>query len=286
VGGEVYDLNMRGSNAFLIAGAALLVAGLAGPSLAAENADVVPPGSEAEAVGGEVPAEPALPAEPASPAPLPGGDDRLPPEVPETDEIDGKNGYGERRGAVAGDDRSEGGASKQPLAGRSVTIEDFEFKPKTITVDPGDEVTWTNRDTAQHNAVGQGAADFETPLLAKGETATAPFNDTGTFDYICTVHPEMKGKVVVRSGGSGGSGSSGGGTGGGGTGGTSGSTDSTAPATSGTSSTGSFPSGSSSSGGGSLPNTGQAELPLLLLGTALIVIGLLAGAFREYWIWR
>ncbi len=59
-------------------------------------------------------------------------------------------------------------------------------------------MTWTNKDTAQHNAVGQGAADFDTGLLEKGENASVPFNDTGTFRYVCTVHAGMKGEVEGR----------------------------------------------------------------------------------------
>ena len=270
---------MRGSNAILVAGLVALVAGLSGTSLAddrsAPETDVAP----ASEAGSPDSAPPLV--EPGE-APWIVEEDRAAPEL-ETDPLDGggtaprDEGEGDSsRDGRKGKGKDKGDEKKQPLAKASVTIEDFQYKPETITVKPGDEVGWTNRDTAQHNAVGQGDADFNTGLLAKGEHGTVPFNENGTFDYICTVHPDMKGKVVVRENtGSDTDGTSG-------TSGTSSGTGSTFP----TGGTGSDFSTGSSSGGGSLPNTGQDQLPLLLLGAGLIVFGLLARAFHEYWIWR
>lgn len=172
--------------------------------------------------------------------------------------------------------------SKQPLADASVTMKDIEFRPRTLSISPGDRVTWTNRDTAQHNAVDDG--EFRTPLLEKGERASVTIDDAGTYNYVCTVHPGMKGKLVAGSGGSSGSNDS---AGSGGSSSSSGGTGSS-PASSGSGAFSSSSSGSSSSGGsnGSLPNTGQEQLPLLILGAGLIVAGLLVRAFHEYWLWR
>jgi plastocyanin len=39
--------------------------------------------------------------------------------------------------------------------------------------------------------------DAESSDIKKGETYSRAFNETGTFDYICEIHPYMKGKVVV-----------------------------------------------------------------------------------------
>lgn len=279
---------MRGANALLVAGIVTVIAGLSGASLAADDggrapgADVIATGDAADA------ADPATSEETEPADPVGDGDEGRDPEEVETEEVaptyDGGRG-GDRTSRA--DEREQGdsdrGEEKQPLADIGVDMKNIAFKPDSVTVKPGDEVTWTNKDTAQHNAVGQGAADFDTGLLEKGENATVPFNDTGTFRYICTVHPSMKGEVKVASSGSGGSGGKGGASTAG-TGGTSADTGSTSP--SGSSGGGTFPSGSSSTSGGSLPNTGQAELPLLLLGAALIVLGLLGRAFHEYWIWR
>ena len=101
---------------------------------------------------------------------------------------------------------------------------DIQFKPKNVTVKPGDEITWTNRDTSQHDAVANDGS-FNTDLLSKGQKGTIPFNDEGTFRYFCSVHDTMKGTVEVRASGSGGNGGKGGTSSG--TGGTSSGTGST-----------------------------------------------------------
>ena len=58
----------------------------------------------------------------------------------------------------------------------------------------GDSVTWVNAGEEPHNAVGD---DFSTSLLDAGESGSASFSTAGTFAYICTVHPQMKGTVKV-----------------------------------------------------------------------------------------
>ena len=76
----------------------------------------------------------------------------------------------------------------------SVQMRDFSFSPATITVDVGDSVTWVNAGEEPHNAVGDA---FETSLLDAGESGSKSFSTAGTFAYICTVHPQMKGTVKV-----------------------------------------------------------------------------------------
>ena len=283
---------MRVANALLVAGIVIVIAGLSGASWAAEESGRTAPEEvvATEEVGDAEPASPegSEPTEPAA-----GDEDGRPPgevaaeEVVPADATGDDEGDREQSADKPEKDAADRGKDKQPLADVGVDMVNISFKPKTVTIEPGDEVTWTNKDTAQHDAFGQGAADFDTGLLEKGETGTVPFNDTGTFRYICTVHPTMKGEVKVSSGGSGGGGDGKGGTSSG-TGDTSSGTGdggSVFPTDSG-SSTGTFSGGSSSSGGGSLPNTGQPALPLLILGSGMIVLGLLGRAFHEYWIWR
>ena len=79
-------------------------------------------------------------------------------------------------------------------ASGSVQMRDFSFSPATITVDVGDSVTWVNAGEEPHNAVGDG---FSTSLLDAGESGSKSFSSAGTFSYICTVHPQMKGTVKV-----------------------------------------------------------------------------------------
>lgn len=91
-----------------------------------------------------------------------------------------------------------------PAASGAVTIRDFSFGPAAITVGVGDTVTWRNAGPSEHSAT---AADgsFDTGLLAEGESSSKEFASAGTFSYICTPHPFMKGtvRVVAQSSGDG-----------------------------------------------------------------------------------
>jgi amicyanin len=78
-----------------------------------------------------------------------------------------------------------------------VEIEDFAFQPSTITVKKGTTVKWTNKDTAQHNVVSDQESGPNGPLLSKGQAYSFTFNKAGTYHYICELHPNMKGTVIV-----------------------------------------------------------------------------------------
>jgi plastocyanin len=88
-------------------------------------------------------------------------------------------------------------------AAGSVQIKDFKFAPATVTVNVGDTVTWTNADTAPHNAKANDGS-FGTSDLSKGKSGSATISKAGTFAYICSIHPSMKGtvKAVAASSGS------------------------------------------------------------------------------------
>lgn len=79
-----------------------------------------------------------------------------------------------------------------------VRIVDFRFEPTVLNVTPGTVVTWANEDSAPHTATGEG--DFDTGRLDEGESGEVTFDRPGTFEYICTYHPWMEGRVVVTDG--------------------------------------------------------------------------------------
>ena len=83
-------------------------------------------------------------------------------------------------------------------ASQSVQIKGFKYSPVTVTVNVGDTIRWTNQDTAPHTATADDGS-FDTGNLDKGDSGTESFDKAGTFDYICTIHPSMKAKVVVRA---------------------------------------------------------------------------------------
>ncbi len=79
----------------------------------------------------------------------------------------------------------------------SVSIANFAFDPATVTVNVGDGVTWTNDDSTAHTATaGDGA--FDTGSIGAGQTATVTFDTAGTFAYVCSIHPQMAGTVIVQ----------------------------------------------------------------------------------------
>ena len=92
------------------------------------------------------------------------------------------------------------GTSTPARAGGSHAIEivDFAFAPSTLTVTIGDSVTWTNADAVAHTATSTSGA-FDSGDLATGESYTVTFTAPGTFDYLCTPHPTMTGRIVVEA---------------------------------------------------------------------------------------
>ena len=76
-------------------------------------------------------------------------------------------------------------------------VQNFEFSPATITISKGQTVTWTNMDSAPHTITSTTGV-FDSGTLNQGQTFSYTFNNTGTFEYSCTVHPSIPhGKVIV-----------------------------------------------------------------------------------------
>jgi plastocyanin len=82
----------------------------------------------------------------------------------------------------------------EPVVGMTdVAIHDSEFGPAAIEVPAGTTVTWRWDGEAEHNVVGDG---FESPTQVQGEFVYT-FTEPGTYNYRCTHHFFMRGKVVV-----------------------------------------------------------------------------------------
>lgn len=77
----------------------------------------------------------------------------------------------------------------------TVFIKNFAFNPAVITIAKGTKVTWVNEDSAPHTATSEGS--FDSGTLSKGQSFSYIFTAAGTFNYKCSIHPSMKGKVVV-----------------------------------------------------------------------------------------
>ena len=85
-------------------------------------------------------------------------------------------------------------------AGHDVGIANFAFSPSSITIAPGDTVTWTNSDGTAHTVTGNNGS-WGSGNLADGQTYTHQFNETGDYAYHCSIHSSMTGVVHVTSGG-------------------------------------------------------------------------------------
>src|SRR2546429_6494006 len=78
-----------------------------------------------------------------------------------------------------------------PVAASSVTIANFAFSPAVITVKAGTAATWTNMDQDAHTVAIKGAP--VSPALQNADAFTHTFDQAGSFSYICSIHPLMRG---------------------------------------------------------------------------------------------
>lgn len=84
--------------------------------------------------------------------------------------------------------------STQPT---TVTIDNFVFSPMTIEVPRGAAVTWVNKDDIPH-VVASTTGKFKSRAIDTDGTFVYTFTEPGTYEYYCSVHPKMVGKIVVK----------------------------------------------------------------------------------------
>ncbi len=78
-----------------------------------------------------------------------------------------------------------------------IAIDNFSFTPASLTVAAGTTVTWVNRDDVPHTVVST-EKKFKSPVLDTTEQFSYKFTDPGTYEYYCSIHPKMTGKVIVQ----------------------------------------------------------------------------------------
>jgi plastocyanin len=78
-----------------------------------------------------------------------------------------------------------------------VRIMGFSFGPATVSVAAGKPVTWVNGDDSPHQITIISTKE-RSPILKKGQGAAMTFPAAGSYDYICGLHPNMKGTVDVK----------------------------------------------------------------------------------------
>ncbi len=84
-----------------------------------------------------------------------------------------------------------------PEPDEQVKIDNFSFIPQVLTIKAGTNVTWTNKDDVPHTVVST-TKKFASRVLDTDERFSFTFKEAGIYEYYCSVHPHMTGKVIVQ----------------------------------------------------------------------------------------
>ena len=91
--------------------------------------------------------------------------------------------------------------SQAPVSANTITIKNFAFDPQTLTVNAGSTVRWVNYDRVTHRIVFIDTTGRDTDVdsnpLSASQSWSSKFDKPGTYDYYCTIHTDMKGKIIV-----------------------------------------------------------------------------------------
>ena len=79
-----------------------------------------------------------------------------------------------------------------------IEIKNFAYNPIELKIKKGDTIIWVNKDSAWHTVTSDNGNELKSKLLNKEESYTHSFMEAGTFDYHCTPHSYMKGKIIVE----------------------------------------------------------------------------------------
>jgi plastocyanin len=82
-------------------------------------------------------------------------------------------------------------------AAHTIVMEGVAFKPETLTIKKGDSVVWVNRDVFPHTATA-GERTFNSGEIAPTRKWKFVAKKSGRLAYLCTLHPTMKGALIVK----------------------------------------------------------------------------------------
>jgi plastocyanin len=100
--------------------------------------------------------------------------------------------------ALPTEPRAQSAEAAAPAAtAAQVRIDNFTFLPPTLTVTAGATVTWVNEDDIPH-AVAAKDRSFRSKALDTDDRFSFTFTAAGEYDYFCSLHPHMVGKIIVR----------------------------------------------------------------------------------------
>lgn len=78
----------------------------------------------------------------------------------------------------------------------TVTIAGMKFNPDTLLINKGDTVVWINNGIVAHNVTEYPGQTWKSDSIQPGQTWEKVFSDS--ISYFCTIHPTMKGKIMIR----------------------------------------------------------------------------------------
>jgi plastocyanin len=78
-----------------------------------------------------------------------------------------------------------------------VVIKDFMFRPMNVTIKAGAILTWVNRDEEPHTVTSETGL-FRSGAMDTNDTFVFKFDKPGTYHFLCSIHPQMVGTIVVE----------------------------------------------------------------------------------------
>jgi plastocyanin len=90
-----------------------------------------------------------------------------------------------------------GSAEESASAPGTITIRDFAYDPPEFEGRVGETITLVNEDSAPHDIESKEGPSVKTKVLKQGERTTFTVGEAGTVEYICSIHPQMNGRLTI-----------------------------------------------------------------------------------------
>jgi plastocyanin len=88
-----------------------------------------------------------------------------------------------------------GASAQQTAEPTRIVVKNFMFQPMSVTVKAGSTVTWTNMDEEPHTVV---SSSFRSNALDTKDSFSFKFDKPGTYSFVCSIHPQMVGTIIVQ----------------------------------------------------------------------------------------
>ncbi|MFP4499084.1 MAG: cupredoxin domain-containing protein [Vulcanimicrobiota bacterium] len=88
--------------------------------------------------------------------------------------------------------------TKKTVPDNAIIIEGYEYNPNPLHVKAGQAITVMNKNHIQHTVTSDDGKTFDTRLITTGNSAQFTIEEPGTYKYHCSIHPAMKGKIIVK----------------------------------------------------------------------------------------